>query len=453
MTLLGKLTLTSTASKVAIVLLFIGALPLLINGVAFRSTNKLLQKQEQKVLENIAKNGVDYYLQGDSSYGSYTLLKEEYIALERTDSAYTPDTIQTAQRVIEGDTAMYRILTRNFTYDDQVYTLEIGKTISSIRQYNAPLQRMALLVLGALIVFTLLTDLLLTRLLLRPLGAIIRSKVQHPVFPFKEVPAAVPTTTSDFKRLDQLLIDLMHRINEDFTREREFTSNASHELMTPIGILQTKMENLLLRDELEDEVQDKIMDMMRTLQRLKKIVHSLLLIARVENDQYTRQDKISPGAVIEEILEELEPAKEQKMIHVSVMLTENIVLSQVNADLIRQLIYNLIHNAIRYNNMNGTIVISDDISNSNSYRLNIRDTGTGMSAEEIHSLFGRFRRKKGAAEGYGLGLAIVKAIADYHRIDISVHSSPGAGTQFKLTFPKKSAIIETTTASNSIDNN
>ena len=287
MTLLGKLTLTGTLSKITIVLLFIAVLPSLIDRVAFRSTNRLLQKQEQKVLDNISKNGVDFYLEGDSSYGSYTLLKEEYISLEKVDTVYTADTIQTAQRVIEGDTATYRILNRSFTYGNDTYGLEIGKSISSISQYNGPLQRIALLVLGALIMFTLLTDLFFTRVLLRPLGTIIRTKVQQPVFPFKEIPPVVVTSTSDFKRLDHLLIDLMHRINEDFNREREFTSNASHELMTPLSILQTKMENMLLREDVELAMQEKILDMMRTLQRLKKIVHSLLLIARVENDQYT----------------------------------------------------------------------------------------------------------------------------------------------------------------------
>jgi two-component system, OmpR family, sensor histidine kinase ArlS len=434
-TLLGKLTLTGTLSKITIVLFFIAVLPLLIDRVAFRSANTLLQKQEQKVLDNISKNGVDYYLQGDSSYGSYTLLKEEYISLEKVDTAFAVDTIQTSQRVIEGDTATYRILSRSFAYGNDTYGLEIGKSLSSISQYNSPLQRIALVVLGALIMLTLLTDLFFTRVLLRPLGTIIRTKVQQPVFPFKELPAAVATSTSDFKRLDQLLIDLMHRINEDFNRERQFTSNASHELMTPLGILQTKMENMLLRHDLEEGMQERIMDMMRTLQRLKKIVHSLLLIARVENAQYSRQDTIVPQEVVTEILEELQAVTEEKMIDVKMLLTENFRLSGVNADLVRQLLYNIIHNGIRYNNVGGDIFISDEIV-QNNYNLEIRDSGIGMSPEETHLLFGRFRKKKNAGdEGYGLGLAIVKAIAEYHNIKIELSSSLGSGTRFKLRFP------------------
>ena len=437
MTLLGKLTLTGTLSKITIVALFIAILPSLVNRVAFRSANRLLLKQEQKVLDNISRNGVEYYLQGDSSYGSYTLLKEEYISLEKIDSKYGVDTIQTAQRIIEGDTATYRILSVSFSYADDTYGLEIGKSISSISQYNAPLQRIALVALGVLIILTLVTDLFLTRVLLRPLGTIIRTKVQEPVFPFRELPVAVATSTSDFKRLDQLLIDLMHRINEDFNRERQFTSNASHELMTPLGILQTKMENMLLRGDLEDGMQEKIIDMMRTLQRLKKIVHSLLLIARVENAQYGRQDVVKPREVVGEILEELQAVTEEKRIDVQVLLKENIELSGVNADLIRQLLYNVIHNAVRYNKPDGSVVISDNNTQS-GYIIEVRDTGIGMSAEDTKLLFGRFRKKKEGGEGYGLGLSIVKAIADYHDITLEVNSSPGKGTTFKLCFPSDS---------------
>ncbi len=435
MTLLGKLTLAGTLSKITIVILFIAVLPMLIDRVAFRSANTILEKQEKAVLNNIAMNGVDYYLQGDSTFGSYTLLKEEYISLERADSLYPIDTILTTQRVIEGDTSTYRILNRSFEYDNRTYNLEIGKSIFSISQYNAPLQRIALFVLAALIVFTLLTDLFFTRRLLRPLGTIIRTKVQEPVFPFKKSPPVVSTSTSDFKRLDQLLIDLMHRINEDFNREREFTSNASHELMTPLSILQTKMENMMLRDDLEEGLQDKLLDMMRTLQRLKKIVHSLLLIARVENDQYTLHDTLDLKDTVAEVVEELQSAYEEKNIQVNVGLTQLPLLKSVNADLIRQLLYNLIHNAIRYNTACGFISINDEVSEG-QYELKVADTGVGMSDEDVELLFGRFQKKRYGGEGYGLGLAIVKAIADYHHITINVESRLNEGTKFTIIFPK-----------------
>jgi signal transduction histidine kinase len=408
--------------------------------VAFQSTNGLLKQQAKKVMDNIRNNGIDYYLQGDSTYGSYTLLKEEYISLERARKIYTEDTIQTAQRIIEGDTVMYRVLNQAFEYDNQLYELEIGRTITSISQYNSPLQKIALYVLGILIVLTLLIELSFTRILLRPLQTIIRTKLINPVFPFKEAPLPIHTTTVDFKYLDASLIALMNRIKEDFDREREFTSNASHELMTPIGILQTKMENLMLLNDLEEPVLEKIMEMMKTLNRLKKIVHSLLLISRIENDQYARQDSIRPEKMINEIIEELQHRIEDRNIRMFVSLQPNIILHQLNHDLLFQLFYNLINNAIRYNKENGSIDISDDIKPDGSYTILIKDRGIGIEAADIETIFNRFRKKNTIeGEGYGLGLAIVKSIADYHGIKLKVDSQVGMTTTVSVNFGKPSS--------------
>ena len=433
MKLLSKLTLFTTLSKVAILLLFVALLPYLIDRVASNYTTYQLRQQEEKVFSNIRENGVDYYLDGDSTYGSYTMLKEEYIALASAELDHLPDTILTTQRVIEDDTLNYRVLSRTFQYEGRNYNLEIGKTLASISQYNRPLQRVALFVLGSLIILTLLGDLAYTRILLRPLSTIIRTKLVNIRFPFKENAAPVHTTTTDFKYLDDSLIALMQRIKADFDREREFTSNASHELMTPIGILQNKMENMLLGSE-DEELQEKLMDSMKTLNRLKKIVNSLLLISRIENEQYNRGEKINSRQLVEEVTGELQHRIDQKEIQLNVSLKDDVMLAGLNHDLIFQLLHNLINNAIRYNNDHGKIVISDERTHD-SYTLIISDTGIGISADDLPTIFDRFKKTKEDGEGYGLGLSIVKSIADYHKLKITVDSEVGRGTSFRVIFP------------------
>ena len=219
MKLLSKLTLYATISKTAIVLLFIGLLPGMVSGVASRYTNYYLEEQKKKVIQNIIRNGIDYYFEGDSTYGSYTMLKDEYISLEPAPADAPADSILTARRIIETDTLNYRLLNHVFEYRNKKYLLEIGKTVAAINQYNRPLQRVALYSLAGLIAITLIFDLLFMRLLLRPLGLIIRSKLQHRKFPFKEIPAAVNTSTSDFKYLDRSLISLMTKIREAFEKK------------------------------------------------------------------------------------------------------------------------------------------------------------------------------------------------------------------------------------------
>lgn len=436
MKLLTKLTLFVTLSKLVIVILFVLLLPMLVDKIAFQYTNSYLRQQKDKVLRVINQNGIDYYFQGDSSYGSYTMLKEEYISLE--PALYNlPDTIQTSRRLVEGDTLNYRILNHEFDYQGKRYMLEVGKTIATISQYNKPLQRVALYVLSALIALTIITDLVYTRLVLRPLQVIINSKLINRQFPFKEHLQPIRTSTSDFRYLDQSLIELMNKIRIDFEREREFTSNASHELMTPITILQNKMENLLV-EELPDDAQEKIIGMMKTLNRLKRIVNSLLLISRIENEQFARAETMNLTTVINEVAEELQDRMQVKNIQYTTALPSSLFIQHANRDLLFQLIYNLVNNAIRYNKENGSIFIHTSNTTEGNIVLSIEDTGAGIKPELIAGLFDRFKKSGNPGEeSYGLGLAIVKSIADYHHATIEVTSVEGNGSRFSIVFPAR----------------
>ena len=438
MKLLSKLTLYITLSKLAIVLLFILLLPRLVNDVAFQYTNYTLQEQKKEVLYEINKNGIDYYFQGDSSYGSYTLLKEEYISLEPAGTSVTRDTIETSKRIVENDTLTYRVLIHEFEFRNKKYMLEIGKTIAAINQYNQPLQRVALYVLIALIALTLFIDLVYTRLLLRPLGVIINTRLVNRRFPFKEHLPPIKTTTKDFKYLDNSLIELMNKIQEAFDKEREFTSNASHEMMTPISILQNKIENLMLDNDLNEELQERIMGIMKTLNRLKSIVRSLLMISRIENDQYVKSDQVNIKKLVEEVMNELEDRLEARGIRFILSFSNDHILQQLNRDLLFQLIFNLVNNAIRYNKENGEISISGYLNPDKSYRLLIADTGVGIPAKDLDIIFDRFKKSGPAeGEGYGLGLSIVKSIAQFHGIRIEVKSEYGKGSVFIIIFPKE----------------
>jgi two-component system, OmpR family, sensor histidine kinase ArlS len=435
--LITKLTLYNTISKTVIVILFILLLPGLIKDVAFKYTNYSLGEQKKKVLDIIDKNGIDYYFQGDSSYGSYTMLKEEYIALEPVNGFLPSDTIETTRRIVDRDTLTYRVLSHVFEYRRKKYVLEIGKTIAAINQYNSPLQRVALYVLAALIALTLLFDLLFTRFLIRPLGFIIRTKLINRKFPLKDNLVPVQTTTTDFRYLDDSLIDIMNRIRFAFDKEREFTSNASHELMTPISILQNKMENLMVETELSEELQERVTGMMNTLNRLKKIVRSLLLISRIENDQFTKEGEINPGEIVEEVIKELDDRAKSKDIRINIRISPARKVKLLNRDLFFQLIFNLVNNAIKYNRDNGEINIYEIFSPGGGYVLVIEDTGIGIKENDIPTIFDRFKKTSGIeGEGYGLGLSIVQTIARYHELGVEVKSVYGKGAVFSIHFKK-----------------
>lgn len=435
MKLSTKLLLFISSSKLIIVIIFILLLPMLVEQIASEYTNYILGQQKTKVLADLEQNGLQYYLQGDKEYGSYTMLKEEYIAIEPAPTDLHIDNIKESQRIVEHDTLNYRILSYTFQDKGQTYLLEIGKTVNSITQYNKPLQRFTLYTLIVLIAFTLVIDLSFLRLLIRPLNKIIKTRLLNRKFPFKGQQISIKTSTYDFRYLDESLLLLMKQVNEAFEKEKEFTANASHELMTPISVLQSKMENLLTEEGLEEPFAQHIVEMMKTLTRLKKISSSLLLISRIDNAQFARKDLVYPLELVREILEELAIKLEEKQIETKVNLIINQNLANVNRDLLFHLFYNLINNAIKFNRAHGRIYISDRILIP-GYEISIRDTGVGIPEAQIPFIFDRFKKSTdGENSGYGLGLTIVKSICNYHHIALSVESDTDQGTVFKLLFP------------------
>lgn len=436
MKLLTKLTLFITVSKILIVTLFVLLLPSLVSKVSFQYTNYYLTEQKNKVLAVIARNGVAYYLQGDSSYGSYTMLKEEYISLAPADDQIIKDTIETSRRIVDKDTLNYRVLTHELDYRDRKYLLEIGKTTATIGEYNNLLQRFTLYALIILIAMSIVVDLIYTHSLLKPLTKIVRTRILGRKFPFKESLSPINTSTSDFKYLDNSLISLMEKIHEAFEKEREFTSNASHELMTPISVLQTNIENMMVDEGISEYQQHKLSGMMKTLNRLKKIVQSLLYISRIENEQFSKTDSINVRSLISEVMDELSHRLEIRSIQFTNAISPEANLQRVNHDLLFQLFYNLINNAIRYNKEHGSISITDQYGLGQPYCLHIKDSGIGIRREDLGTIFNRFKKSgQTEEEGYGLGLSIVKSIIHYHDAEIKVSSEFGKGSDFCVIFP------------------
>jgi signal transduction histidine kinase len=432
-----KLTLFVTLSKLAIVLFFVLTLPYVVDYITIAYTDNLLQQQKAKVLRVIDQNGIDFYLDGQESYGSYTLLREEFIALEPVDNLTKINSLETDKRIIERDTLNYRILSHTFKSGNQNYLLEVAKATSTMTQYSRPLQRMALYLLLSLILVTLIIDLVFTHQLIKPLRLIIKNKLVNQRFPSARNQQPIETSTSDFRYLDNSLILLMDQINDAFEKEREFTANASHELMTPISILQNKIENLMEDEDVSDLIRQRFAEMMRTLNRLKKIVNSLLLISRIENEQFAKSDDVEVRMMAEGIRDEICHRLEDQEISFELKFQHLVSLKNVNHDLLFQLFYNLINNAIRYNKHKGSIVMGDEFINGR-YAIFVKDTGIGIPDDEISTIFNRFKKANlSQTGGYGLGLSIVKSIANYHQITLEVVSVINEGTTFKVIFPNE----------------
>lgn len=393
----------------------------------------------EQVITLISKVGIEPFMTSDTGnvFGSYNILKEEFISLERIDLVEDVNYIEVTRRLIEGEEITYRVLNYSFKVDGDMYLLEVGKSFSSILHMEKNIKKVMLVFLVSIILITFLTDLQYTRLLLRPLD-IITNKLKGISNSSIFDKTHVKTTTSDFRHLDNALRELMAHIDELFQKEKEITVNISHELMTPISVLRSKLENLLIQKDIEAEISTKIEESLKTLHRLQSLVNSLLLIARIENRQYLREESFSVKEVLLEIISEINPIAEDTGILLKEEVAKDFQINRANRSLIFSMFYNVVNNAVK-NTLSGGEVLVESLWRNNKFVVSISDTGKGMTEAQMSTLFSRIRtRLETNGNGTGIGLAISKSIADFHGIEIYVDSIIQKGTSFSFIFPENS---------------
>lgn len=434
MRLQSKLTLFSAVSKIIILLLLIILLPPIINRVALHNTDKRLLEKKEQVFDIIQQKGIQSFVSegADDRYGSYNLLKEEFISIEPINQAQINNRIENSYRKVEEETLEYRVLSLAFAVDGGTYLLEIGRSLATIRETSNTLQRYAAYFLVAVVLLTVFIDLAFVKILLRPLTLIIRrlQRIGHPET-FK--PNTIPTSTSDFVYLNSTINNMMLQVQEAFVKEKEFIGNVSHELLTPVSILQTRLENLLSDQELPEELLLKLVESQKTLHRLKRIIQALLLISRIENEQYLRDEEVSIKALVSDVTEEIEERLEVKQLTLELNMQEDFSFKG-NYSLLFTMLFNVVNNAIKYNRPGGAITISGQPTDK-GYQLQVVDTGIGMPEDQLPQIFSRFKRLHAPdGESQGLGLPIVQTVAKFHRIKLTVTSLPDKGTCFAFLF-------------------
>jgi len=430
-----KLTLFNTISKLVIVTLFVALLPVLIKNINRNYTDNRLRKQRDKVLQTVKALGIQYYIQNGESYAGYTPIKDSYVSLDEDTLAENLDTIQNEERKVETDTIDYRILSHNFFVDKKKYLLEIGISLDSVNETTGPLQNIAFEILVGMIILTIAADQLYSAYVLNPLSLIIKTKLKGNKFPNFGSYREVKTSTSDFQQLDLSIHQMIQTIESTFQKEREFISNASHELMTPISILQSKIENMFEQEDIADELKVRLLEMQRILNRLKSITKTLLLISQIENDQFLKEDKITISELLQEVYDEISIRLQDKNISYELQVNNDWTLVNVNKFLLFNLLFNLVNNAIKYNREDGKITI-ETLKENNNFAVKIIDTGLGISETDLPYIFNRFKKLKQSLQqdSFGLGLPIVKSIADFHHIKIEVESEVNVGSTIKLIF-------------------
>lgn len=437
MNLQAKFALYNAITKIAVILVLGLIILLSLETISSHHLDSRLTKKRFKVLKNINDSEIDSLLKSQQSFTDYNILKDEFVvltAIPKTGKLETTLSFTTERREIEGDIEIYRILNEQFEYGNKRYKLELGETMTAMEAVKTTIRFYMLVVLVIALLVTLITDFAFTKFILKPFYKIIDQKLNKVNDPTSYNYENIPTHTTDFKFLDNSINSLMRKIATLFSLEKQFIANVSHELLTPISILTGRLENILTAGNLPEEHENKLLASLKTLNRLKVIINSLLLISKVENDQYLKTDQIHVQEELEEIYEDLEDRIQAKQLIYTNEVTQDFKLVG-NQALFHTLLINIINNAIKYNVPKGSITITDKLED-HRYTLSIADTGIGMDRKIIDNAFKRFERENDDnEEGFGLGLAIVNSIAKFHQLEINIQSEKGKGTVFTIEFP------------------
>ncbi len=242
----------------------------------------------------------------------------------------------------------------------------------------------------------------------------------------------------ELDRLAATLNSMLDRLHSAFSQMRQFSGDASHELQTPLTILQGEMEVALRKERSPEEYQDVLGSSLEEIGRINHLVEGLLLLARADSgvlclDLQSTDMKQLAEAVVDQMHFVAEPGGILLEFEVSATLY---VLG--DQDHLRRMLINLISNAIKYSNSGGRVRVSLCLEDD-WVVLRVADEGVGIAENELTNIFNRFHRvtESGARDsrGVGLGLSIVDSIVKAHQGSMEIQSSPGQGSTFSVYLP------------------
>lgn len=222
----------------------------------------------------------------------------------------------------------------------------------------------------------------------------------------------VRSEITEFNELGDVMEKMASKMQHDYRSLREFTENASHEIQTPLALINARVEQFIQSKDLGENHTYWIEEIYHAARRMSRLNQGLLLLAKIENQQFTEHENVDLSALVLNKLKDFEDIIQHKEIKVGIEEQGSFrkIMSPALAEI---LVTNLINNAIRHNYIGGELRIA-----TNTDHIEVSNTGAALKSDP-ERLFERFKKESTGAESLGLGLAIVKQICDSCELHIS----------------------------------
>jgi len=360
-----------------------------------------------------------------TTYGNCQLMTYKTIEFSKENTNFYKDTLILDKKV--NRYKPYRLMTFSTTINNQAYEIQMLRTLEETDGLIINIFLFMTLLFILLIVILLIVNQYSSNQIWKDFYLSLDKINKFDLNIHKDI----KLTTTDIKEFEDLNIVLRRmtkRIASDYSKMKEYTENASHEIQTPLAIINSKLELLLQCKELPEKQYQIIADASEASDRLARLNKTLILLTRIENRQFPEEKTIFPQQIIEKHLNNYEEIILSKGIKLSTTFEPEVNI-QINPHLADILFLNLIKNAIRHNIPNGELKIK-----LNSTIFEIANSGAPLDIDS-ELLFDRFFKSTKSSQSLGLGLSIVKKITELFNIKINYIYTENLHV-VKLFFPK-----------------
>ena len=238
-------------------------------------------------------------------------------------------------------------------------------------------------------------------------------------------------------RLAETFDEMLNHLEESFIREKQFASDASHELRTPTAVIMAHAEEALSGEKKQSEYKESMETIYNESKKMSLMISQLLMLSRNYEGNYAHEmEKVDLSLVVSSVVDEMLLITQGTDIKIYTQIEDNVII-MADQTLLTRLLINLIDNALKYNVPNGWVKVTLHNEKKSAY-LTVEDSGIGISKEDLPKIWNRLYRvdKSHSGVGCGLGLSIVKWIVEIHGGSITAKSELNKGSVFEVRFEK-----------------
>ena len=376
----------------------------LIRNILFNAIDEALHQEKNQVIENLK-----YENEFKEIHNSDFLDIIEVQAGSKIYDNFYNTTIFNLEKNINID---YRELKSVYKHGDNFYEITIRQSLTEAESLiNSILPIEVTLFLG-LIIGVLIINRFISDKIWEPFYELVE-RLKHYDLVNVKIISYKKSNVDEFDELGEIVEKMTTRIYNDFNSQKEFNENSSHELQTPLAIIRNKLELLIQSKNLQDEDMVLIGSVFHSINRLTQLNKGLILLSKIENNQYYELSRINIGQLMETLMVSFEELIAERNIYVEINITKTIIIP-ANQILVETLLFNIISNAIKHNlDADGKITINTISKNV----LEVSNTGRSLPVE-ADRMFERFLKSSNSEMSVGLGLSIVKKICDLYKFKI-----------------------------------